>query len=69
MAIPLFCMPAYIPVTASTMNYASAVFAAFFAIAAGWYFAWGKKHYAGPPTHEDELLAVRRSSLTHAVAK
>jgi len=51
------------------MNYASAVFAAFFAIAAGWYFAWGKKHYAGPPTHEDELLAVRRSSLTHAVAK
>ncbi|RDW69903.1 hypothetical protein BP5796_08300 [Coleophoma crateriformis] len=49
LAVPLFCMPSYLPVEAATMNYASVVFVAFFAIAAGWYFAWGRKHYAGPP--------------------
>jgi hypothetical protein len=38
------------------MNYASAVFVAFFLIAALWYFAWGRKNYKGPPTHEDVIL-------------
>ncbi|ORY62519.1 amino acid/polyamine transporter I [Pseudomassariella vexata] len=50
LAIPLFCMPSYIPVDAATMNYASVVFAAFVLISLAWYMAWGKKNYAGPPT-------------------
>ncbi|KAK6084314.1 amino acid permease [Seiridium cupressi] len=50
LAIPLFCMPSYIPVEAATMNYASVVFVAFTLISFGWYVAWGRKHYTGPPT-------------------
>ncbi|KAK0662749.1 putative amino-acid permease C15C4.04c [Lasiodiplodia hormozganensis] len=52
LAIPLFCMPAVIPVDATTMNYASVVFAAFILLAVGWYIAWGFKHYVGPPHDE-----------------
>ncbi|OCK87995.1 amino acid transporter [Cenococcum geophilum 1.58] len=61
LAIPLFCMPSYLPVTATSMNYASVVFAAFFIIASGWYFIWGRTNYAGPPTHEDTILEHRHS--------
>jgi hypothetical protein len=43
-------MPSSIPVSASTMNYASVVFFAFTLISGVWYVAWGRKHYAGPPT-------------------
>ncbi|KAG9234910.1 amino acid/polyamine transporter I [Amylocarpus encephaloides] len=57
LAVPLFCMPSFIPVAADTMNYASAVFAAFIIIAGGWYFVWGRKHYAGPPVHEDPRIS------------
>lgn len=63
LAIPLFCMPTAIPVTADLMNYASVVFFAFFVIATAWYFIWGKKNYQGPPTQEDAVLAARRASL------
>jgi hypothetical protein len=45
------------------MNYASVVFAAFFVIAMAWYFAWGKKNYEGPPTHEEAVLEARRASM------
>jgi uncharacterized membrane protein YfcA len=45
------------------MNYASVVFFAFFMIATAWYFAWGKKNYQGPPTHEDAILEARRASV------
>jgi hypothetical protein len=45
------------------MNYASAVFAAFFIVASGWYFAWGKKNYRGPPTDEDQILQAQRASV------
>ncbi|OCK82032.1 amino acid permease [Lepidopterella palustris CBS 459.81] len=62
LAIPLFCMPSAIPVTASLMNYASVVFVAFFVISGGWYFVWGREHYRGPPTHEDAILEHRRAS-------
>ncbi|KAG9698444.1 amino acid transporter, partial [Aureobasidium melanogenum] len=61
LAVPLFCMPTTVPVTASLMNYASVVFVAFFLIAGAWYFVWGKKNYQGPPTHEDTALETRRS--------
>ncbi|KAF2276823.1 amino acid transporter [Westerdykella ornata] len=68
LAIPLFCMPTAIPVTAELMNYASVVFAGFFVIATTWYFVWGKKHYQGPPTHEvAEFQAARRASITSEV--
>jgi len=63
LAIPLFSMPTTLPVTPQLMNYASVVFAAFFLIATVWYFAWGKKNYEGPPTHEEAVLEARRASL------
>ncbi|KAI1452401.1 amino acid transporter [Annulohypoxylon moriforme] len=50
LAIPLFCMPSTVPVVdPTTMNYASVVFVGFIAISAGWYIAWGRKNYVGPP--------------------
>lgn len=51
--MPLFCMPTFVPATPATINYAPAVFVAACLISGGWYFAWGKKNYAGPPTQED----------------
>jgi hypothetical protein len=41
------------------MNYASVVFVAFVLLASVWYFVWGKKHYAGPPVQDDEILEQR----------
>ncbi|KAH6689671.1 gaba permease [Plectosphaerella plurivora] len=52
LAMPLFCMPATIPVTADLVNYAPVVFVAACLISGIWYIAWGHKNYAGPPTHE-----------------
>ncbi|KAH7080870.1 amino acid/polyamine transporter I [Paraphoma chrysanthemicola] len=63
LAIPLFSMPTFLPVTPETMNYASVVFAGFFVIATLWYFVWGKKNYEGPPTHEEAVLEARRASI------
>ncbi|KPM39688.1 hypothetical protein AK830_g6882 [Neonectria ditissima] len=48
LAVVIFCMPVSLPVTASTMNYASVVFAGFAAISAVWYFAYARKHFKGP---------------------
>ncbi|KAL1887015.1 hypothetical protein Cpir12675_006754 [Ceratocystis pirilliformis] len=53
LALPLFCMPSYLPVTASTVNYAPAVFVGAMGISALWYIVWGRKNYTGPPTHEE----------------
>ncbi|KAF2651712.1 amino acid transporter [Lophiostoma macrostomum CBS 122681] len=69
LAIPLFCMPTTIPVVPEYMNYASVVFFAFFVVATAWYFIWGKKHYEGPPTHEDAVLEARRASMVSVDAK
>jgi amino acid permease (GABA permease) len=52
LALPLFCMPAFVPVTVDSINYAPAVFVAAMIISAVWYAVWGHKHYAGPPTQE-----------------
>ncbi|KAK1985947.1 amino acid permease [Colletotrichum cereale] len=52
LAMPLFCMPVFVPATAETINYAPAVFVAACLISGGWYVAWGRKNYAGPPTQE-----------------
>ncbi|KAJ7054597.1 amino acid transporter [Mycena amicta] len=50
----LFSMPAVVPVTRVTMNYASVVFVGFALISAVWYVVGGRHHYKGPPLPEDE---------------
>ncbi|KAI6099974.1 hypothetical protein EV401DRAFT_2032709, partial [Pisolithus croceorrhizus] len=42
-------MPAVVPVTPVTMNYASVVFIGFAIISAVWYMINGRYHYSGPP--------------------
>ncbi|KAF5246282.1 hypothetical protein FAUST_1399 [Fusarium austroamericanum] len=49
LAVPLFCMPASIPVTAVTVNYAPVVFVFSILISGAWYLMWGHRNYAGPP--------------------
>ncbi|KAJ9496995.1 hypothetical protein LTR99_003741 [Exophiala xenobiotica] len=53
LAIILFCMPVAIPVTPTSMNYASVVFAGFSAIAIFWYFISARKSFTGPPVFSD----------------
>jgi amino acid transporter len=52
-AIVIFSMPVALPVTASSMNYASAVFAGFAAISMIWYLIRGRKDFTGPPVPKD----------------
>lgn len=49
LAVVLFCMPVSVPVTASSMNYASVVFMGFAAVSGIWYFVYARKHFTGPP--------------------
>lgn len=53
LAVVLFCMPVAIPVTATSMNYASVVFAGFFSVAVAWYFVSARKSFRGPPVVSD----------------
>ncbi|OQN99623.1 hypothetical protein B0A48_14765 [Cryoendolithus antarcticus] len=53
LAIVLFCMPVSLPVTASSMNYASVVFAGFASLSMIWYFVHGRKNFTGPPVPKD----------------
>ena len=53
LAIVLFCCPTTLPVTASSMNYASVVFASFATISLVWYLVRGRKHFSGPPVPQD----------------
>ncbi|KAJ5183518.1 hypothetical protein N7492_001134 [Penicillium capsulatum] len=59
LAVPLFCMPSSIPVTAETVNYAPVVFVGFILLAMGWYWVWGLKKYTGPPTADDADIDSR----------
>ncbi|KAM0323047.1 hypothetical protein ACHAQA_009146 [Verticillium albo-atrum] len=52
LALPLFCMPSAVPVTADTVNYAPVVFVAACIVSAVWYAVWGHRNYQGPPTHD-----------------
>ncbi|GKT94828.1 polyamine transporter TPO5 [Colletotrichum tofieldiae] len=54
-AVIIFCMPVSLPVDASTMNYASVVFAGFAFIAIIWYFAYARKNFHGPPVAKEEF--------------
>ncbi|KAI1918339.1 hypothetical protein LOZ58_002055 [Ophidiomyces ophidiicola] len=49
LAIALFCMPVSLPVTPSSMNYASVVFAGFATISVIWYLVRARKVFKGPP--------------------
>ncbi|KAK3112477.1 hypothetical protein LTR53_011231 [Teratosphaeriaceae sp. CCFEE 6253] len=53
LAVVIFCMPVSLPVDASSMNYASVVFAGFAAISIAWYFIRGRKDFRGPPVIQD----------------
>ncbi|RYP17665.1 hypothetical protein DL767_009968 [Monosporascus sp. MG133] len=56
LSIVLFCMPTTLAdLDASSMNYASAVFAGFASISVIWYFIWGRKHFTGPPVLKTEI--------------
>ncbi|KAF3344696.1 hypothetical protein VD0002_g7579 [Verticillium dahliae] len=67
-AVVIFSMPVAIPVTASSMNYASVVFAGFALISAVWYLAYARKNFTGPPVaqdgSDDEPNAVMGKSLS-----
>ena len=58
LAIVLFCMPVSIPVDPGSMNYASVVFAGFALVSLGWYFAYARKHFTGPPVGDMEGTEV-----------
>jgi amino acid permease (GABA permease) len=47
-AIVLFTMPTVIPVTPSSMNYASVLFVFFAGVSVLWYGVSGRKHFTGP---------------------
>ncbi|KAI1323740.1 amino acid transporter [Xylariaceae sp. FL0255] len=50
LAIPLFSVPTIVPVTdPKNVNYAPVVFVGFLVVSLGWYVAWGRKNYSGPP--------------------
>ncbi|THU94216.1 amino acid transporter [Dendrothele bispora CBS 962.96] len=55
--IVLFSMPAVIPVTKSSMNYASVVFVGFAVISGVWYMISGRYHYNGPPVPADQVIS------------
>ncbi|KAK4159903.1 gaba permease [Cladorrhinum sp. PSN259] len=64
LALPLFCMPAYVPVPVEYVNYAPVVLVGFVAISSAWYVLWGRKNYRGPPT---ESVGVH-ATLSHQAA-
>lgn len=61
LAIVIFCMPTAIPVTPTSMNYASAVFVFFAAISFIWYLVNGRKNFSGPPVPmgDDQVCVAR----------
>lgn len=58
LAVVLFSMPYTLPVTPSSMNYASVVFAAFALISIIWYFVYARKHFTGPPVSKEEAVST-----------
>ncbi|KAL4795616.1 amino acid/polyamine transporter I [Aspergillus venezuelensis] len=56
LAVPLFCMPSYVPATAETVNYSCVVFVGFAAVASLWYWLWGYKGFRGPVVDNVQAL-------------
>lgn len=50
-------MPTNKSVTVNTMNYAVVVFMGIVLISGVWYWVWGHKNYAGPPTEGVDAYA------------
>ena len=48
----LFSMPVALPVTSTSMNYASVIVVGFMAISAVWYVIYARKVYKGPPASD-----------------
>ncbi|KAI0318741.1 amino acid/polyamine transporter I [Amylostereum chailletii] len=67
-SLVLFCMPAVIPVTKSSMNYASVVFVGFAMFSAVWYTIDGRYHYVGP-TLPDDMGAQSVEGLSEDMEK
>lgn len=66
LSIVIFCMPSVLTgLTASSMNYASVVFAGFATISMVWYFVWGRKHFAGPPILKSEFAGDGVGVVVH----
>ncbi|KAJ8073079.1 hypothetical protein PM082_019947 [Marasmius tenuissimus] len=61
--IVLFSMPAVVPITPSSMNYASVVFVGFGIISAAWYMISGRHHYTGPPEPREVVEGSKREKL------
>ncbi|KAF7321187.1 Amino acid transporter [Mycena chlorophos] len=53
----LFSMPAVVPVTTVSMNYASVVFVGFGTFSGVWYLVGGRHRYKGPPLPESDTEA------------
>lgn len=53
LAVVIFCMPTELPVTPSSMNYASVLLVGFAAISMLWYFIRGRKDFTGPPIADE----------------
>ncbi|KAL4960175.1 amino acid/polyamine transporter I [Aspergillus stella-maris] len=56
LAVPLFCMPSYLPATAETVNYSCVVFVGFITVASLWYWLWGYKGFKGPVFDDVQAL-------------
>lgn len=75
LAIFLFCMPVSLNgLTATNMNYASVVFAAFASISIAWYFIWGRKNFSGPAVlktlmTDGDVGVIKGESLNEAIAR
>ena len=75
LAIFLFCMPVAVEgLTATNMNYASVVFAAFASISVIWYFVWGRRNFSGPAVLKElmtdtDVGVIKGEALNDAIAK
>ena len=52
----LFSMPTALPVTSTSMNYASVIIVGFMAISAVWYAVHARKVYKGPPASDGIIV-------------
>lgn len=68
-AVVIFCMPVSLPVTASSMNYASVVFAGFAAISAIWYLVHARKNFKGPMMMEVEDVVMSEEASHEQTGK
>jgi len=64
----MYSFPPVKPVTASNMNYVSAVYAAVVLIIVIDWFVRGKTQYRGQAERHEEVIHMRRDSVTSVIA-